>query len=301
MKKLKKCLLLVLAVLVICFISFYGISFAKYVANSVLDYYLKSKGFYFYSDYLSQNGTENIDNHWDGESVHFNIRNNLNQTVITSYDISYTVKCTVNEEVSDFVECHLNGTDSDTYNGTLTNLGSCINTTNDGINVSSFNKNDCESGGYKWENQVTTEDLYFDLIVTDSEYKLSDVIVNISVNSTSPYRKTLKGDFVLYPRELTENQLTMDYKNYQDYDRLNISNSYLENKCVQVTWDANNLLIDADTSEFSSYQANAFGYIETIKFDIDPKSTVSYIFYKSDTNAIYSAADFTIEETDGCH
>lgn len=297
MKRLKKCVLLILTVLVICFIFLYGVSFARYVSNSVLDYYLKSKGFYFYSDYLSSSSTENIDNYWDGESVYFSIRNNLNQTVMTNYDIFYTAKCTVNEEVSDYVECHLNGTDSDTYDGVY---GICVNSTGNGIDVSLLEKTDCESSGYEWDNQIMTDDLYFDIVVTDNEYELSDVTANITVTSTSPYRKILKGDFILHQKKLTENQVTMDYKNYENYDRLNISNTYSENKCVRIMWDADKLLIDTDASEFASYEVNNDGYIEAIKFTIVPKKTLSYIFYKRDVGVTHDVTDFTIEETDGC-
>ena len=34
----------------------------------------------------------------DGGSVYFNIKNNLNQTIITNYDIDYKVSCTIKGE-----------------------------------------------------------------------------------------------------------------------------------------------------------------------------------------------------------
>jgi hypothetical protein len=102
----------------------------------------------------------------------------------------------------------------------------CSNTTNDGIDVSLFDETDCELGGYDWVDEVVINDLYFDVILTDINYELEDVVVNITVTSTSPYSKTISGDFILHKPSMEEDNITMDYKNYLDYDMLIISNSY---------------------------------------------------------------------------
>lgn len=300
MKKTKKYLLLFSIILVIGIVCFNSFSFAKYIANSAWDYYLKSKGFYFYSDFLSSNGIKNVDNHWDGESVHFSIKNNLNQTVVTNYNISYTIECSVKGDAKDYTACYLNGTNLSTYNGILTSFEGCTNFTNDQVDVSSFNEDACESSGYEWTYQPVINDFYFDVIVTDNEYELSDVTVNIKVTSTSPYRKVLSGDFVLHKKDSEENNVTMNYENYDNYDRLIISNSYSKNRCVTISWDPNKLLIDEDASTFISYETDADGYIEEVKFDIEPKTTLSYIFYKRDNSINYGVNDFTIEDTDTC-
>jgi hypothetical protein len=280
------------------FLCIYGFTYAKYVANSVWDYYLKSKGFYFSSDYLDSSLVRNVNNLWDGGSVNFNIKNNLNENVITSYDINYSLTCTIIGDAASHAECHMNGTSTNTQNGVLASFQTCSNTTGDGIIVSTLNKTDCELGGYDWISQVAVKDLYFDVVLTDTNYELKDVTVNVTATSTSPYRKALSGDFVLHKTDIEENKVTMNYKNYSNYDRLIISNSYTSNKCVRITWDSNKLLINS--SEFSSFATDSNGYINEIKFNIDAKKSLSYIFYRRDFDMTYDVTEFLIEETTGC-
>ena len=94
MRKKKKYLFLTLLVVIGLPLLFYSFTFSKYISDSIWDYYLQSRGFYFTSDYLGEDIVQNIDNLWDGGSVHFNVKNNLNEKVVTSYDIEYQVTCT---------------------------------------------------------------------------------------------------------------------------------------------------------------------------------------------------------------
>ena len=73
MKNIKRNILisLIIVAIILCI---YGLTLARYVGNSVRDYYLKSKGFYFTSDYLSSNTVKNVNNLWTGENVYFNIK-----------------------------------------------------------------------------------------------------------------------------------------------------------------------------------------------------------------------------------
>ena len=66
-----------------------GITYAKYVSNSVLNYYLNSKGFYFKSDNLDTEIKNNADTSWDGDKVTFSITNSSNKSLATEYDIKY--------------------------------------------------------------------------------------------------------------------------------------------------------------------------------------------------------------------
>ena len=54
-----------------------GITYAKYVSNAVLNYYLSSKGFYFDSETLSINTKKNTDTSWNGEDVVFTLTNSV--------------------------------------------------------------------------------------------------------------------------------------------------------------------------------------------------------------------------------
>ena len=300
MKNKNKYILLTFLVIGGALLCFFGFTLAKYVSTSVWDYYLRSRGFYFSSDHLGSSLIKNVDNLWDGGSVYFNIKNNLNQTIITNYDIDYKVSCTIKGEASSYAECRMNGTDSNTIEGVLANFQTCINNTNDEVDVSSFNKTDCELGGYDWVNQVAQKDLYFDVILTDDTYELKDVIVNVTASSTKPYRKTISGNFALRKRNLKEENITINYKNYSNYDRLIISNSYPTSKCVKITWDASKLIIDEDTSKFSSYNTDSNGYINEIIFDIEGKKSISYTFYGSDFNTTYKVTEFQVEEEIDC-
>lgn len=300
MKKFKKYFHLGLLIIMGSLLGFFSFTYAKYISKSVWDYYLKTVGFYFYSDNLGFTAVKNIDNLWDGESVYFNIKNNLNQTVITNYDIGYTAVCTVTGEAASYSTCHMNGSGTDTYTGILSSIKICINSTTDGIDVSGYDEETCELGGYDWTSRISTQDLYFDVVLTNQSYEISDVVVNVEVTSTSPYNKTLIGEFTLHKRNVEEHAVTLNYDNYSNYDRLIIFNSHSSNKCVKITWDASKLIIDADSSEFISYATDLNGYINEITLNINAKNNLSYIFYKRDFDAVYNVTEFTIEETTGC-
>lgn len=300
MKRYKKYIHLTLFIIFGILLTFYGFTYAKYISNSIWNYYLKTVGFYFNSDNLGITAVKNVDNLWDGESVYFNIKNNLNQTVINDTDIAYEVTCTITGEEASYTTCHMNGTSSNIYVGTLPNVKVCINNTTDAINVSEYDEETCKTEGYNWTSQISTQDLFFDVVLTNQSYQISDIVVNITVMSTSPYKKSLIGDFTLHKRNIEDNNVGLNYKNYSNYDRLIISNSNTNNKCVKITWDASKLKIDANTNEFSAYNVDVNGYINEIKFNINAKDNLSYIFYKSDFDQTYNVNEFIIVETTGC-
>jgi hypothetical protein len=300
MKRFKKYIFLILLIVAGGFLCICGYTLAKYVSSSIWDYYLKSKGFHFSSDYLGSSIVKNADNMWDGGSVHFNIKNNLNEMVMTDYDIDYRIVCTIEGDASTHAECHMNGTSSNTQDGVLSSFQACSNPTDDNVDVSSLNKTDCELGGYDWENQVAAKELYFDVVLNDSNYELKDIVVNVTATSLAPYSKTLSCQFALHKSNIGVADVRMDYKNYTGYDRLTISNSYSSTKCISITWDSSKLMINADSSEFSSYGVDANGYVNEIKININAKSSLSYIFYGRDFSTTYNVSEFQIMETTGC-
>lgn len=300
MKKFKKYIFILVLVAIVVLLSKSTYTLAKYVYNSAWDYYLKSKEFYFSSDYLATTVVKNVDNLWNGESVYFNIKNNYNQTIITDYDISYKAVCSVQGDASSYVQCHLNGSDSNTSEGVLSAYQTCINNKNNGINVSSYDKTSCELGGYEWNNQIATKDLYFDIVLIDDNYEISDLTVNVTVTSTSPYKKILTGDFFLRKASINENDITMEYKNYSNYGRLIVTNTYSVSKCVKIMWNANNLLIDLE-DEISYYGTDNDGYINEIAFNIGAKNSIGYIFYKRDFSETYDITEFSIIDSNNCN
>lgn len=297
MKKKNIILLTSVLGLLVILISVYGFTYAKYVSNSILDYYLKSKGFYFNSDYLSLNNEKNVNNFWTGESVTFNVRNNLNKLVITDYDIDYKVTCTIKGEVPAGTSCRVNGTNSNIYEGVLSSFQVCVNEKNDGVDVSLFNKENCEIGGYSWENQIANQNLYFDIV---SDEDVTDITANIEVSSTSPYHKKISGDFILHKANTSNGSINLGYKNYASYDRLIVSNSYSEDKCTTIIWNSSDLKIEVDSTQVLSYETDSNGYVNKIKVRIPAKNSLSYIFYKSDLNRIFDVSAFSYQEEDEC-
>ncbi len=299
MKKKKRNVYFIVIALVLAFLLTYGFTYGKYVSNSIWNYYLSTRGFYFESDSLGMIPLKNVNNLWDGESVHFTIRNSANELAVTSYDISYQVVCTVKGEAASYTDCHINDEPSNVFDGTLFSYQGCVNETDDEVDVSTYNKSTCELNGYNWLNQVVTMDLYFDLILTDTNQTLDDVTVNISVTSTNPYSKTISGDFILHKRPNDDDKISLSYDKHSNYDKLIVTNSYDVNKCVKISWDSNKLLIDSNNL-FYSNKVDENGYINEIVISIDAKKSKSYDFYKRDFNANYNVDEFSFIEVEEC-
>lgn len=277
-----------------------GFSYAKYVSNSVWNYYLNSKGFYFDSEELSINSIKNINNMWDGTSTYFTINNSLNDGVVTEFDINYKVTCTATNSLNEKLACYINGSNSNVFNGTLSSYTSCINNSEDGINVTGYNQSDCELNGYNWSNQIAYKEIYFDVVNLDG-LEVKDAVVNIDVASISPYEKHLYGEFVLHRNSSNIGKINTSYNVYNDYNRLVLSNSYSYNKCVQVSFESDDFMVDIESKDVKSYTTASNGYINKFIVNIDSKDSVSYIFYKRKDDAIFDSENFIVEEVSQCN
>ena len=270
--KIKKGYIILGLIIIIGVIFFHSKSFARYTSNSILNYYLKSQGFYFESDDLHDGN--NVNTLWDGGLVYFEIRNNSNQNLITEYDISYQASCEV-EGKSEYLSCKVNG--QDIYNGILSASQTCVNNKEDGVNTSSLSKTECELNGYTWKNQIAKNELYFEIQKKVDNYDINDVIVNVTVNSTAPYKRTLNGTYILNYSYIETGTIEKSYENYTDYSRLIVTNSYDTSKCVSIKWDSSTKTIDTDLNSGITTDEN--GYINKIETRINEKSNVSFIFY----------------------
>lgn len=300
MRKNKKYLFILVFVILAVFLSINNFTFSKYIYNSVWDYFLRTKGFYFNSDNLGMSSIDNVNNLWDGESVHFNLKNNLNDNVITDYDIYYIITCSIIGETADYVECDLNESGFNSINGTLLNSKSCKNKTSDEIDVTEYTKEDCELNNYEWSSDITTNDIFFDVVLTDPEYEINDVIVSINATSNSPYQKTISGNFTLHKSIINENEISLNYDSFSNHDELTITNSYSESKCIELTWDSEKLRIDADENDFNSYLTDLNGYINEIKFVLGAKKSLKYRFYQTNFEEVLDVSEFTVQESTGC-
>ena len=298
MKKRTKTLLLIVILLAIVSLITYNYSMAKYISNSFWNYYLGTKGFYFSSELLDTTKVTNVNNNWDYDSTYFRLKNSENDFLISDYDISYTVKCSVQNEAANYSKCTLNGSDSDTITGVLLSSSKCINNT-DGLNVDYNTKEECEKSGNKWKIQESYEDLYFNVVKTgDNDISYASVL--IEVTSTSPYKKTLVGEFNLSSIEMLENGLDVNYKEFDNYSRVIITNSYDEKKCVKLSWDPLKLKIDDKNENIVSFKQDNSGNIKEVIFNIDKKNSISYLFYKTNMNEIYKNEDFDLVESNEC-
>ena len=119
--------------------------------------------------------------------------------------------------------------------------------------------------------------------------------INISVTSTSPYKKTIEGNFILKKDKSLNGSINTQYNNYADYDRLIISNNYTTNKCVSISWNSTKLLIDTPVNNIKESETDLNGYINRIILEMSPKDSTSFKFYKTD-ELIHSSEDFTFME-----
>ena len=152
-KKYKKKQIIILALITLSFLSFI-IIFGRYVTNTINNFFVRSREFYFYSDKLSEdNSVYQVDN-WSGVDdyvITINMNSSDNNIEAATYDIGYDISYTC----SDNAICQLSK-----------NSGTILASTNSD---------------------------YFNLTITpNTQLSTGDrVTVEVEVNSTAPYKKTL--------------------------------------------------------------------------------------------------------------
>lgn len=285
-KKIK--VLIIIFILILCLILAISV-LARYVSNSLNDFFLESKEFYFYSDKLKSVGaTYQIDN-WSGVddyNIIINMNSMKNNLKKSSYDIGYEISYTATENVI------------------------CQLSKNEGIISSSTNLDS------------------FNLIITpNAKFENGDsATINIVAKSKGNYEKELKASFklivgqekVTYQIEDDENKqyLELNITNTQSYylvreefanysvgDRLNITD-YLnlseENKAkcysAEITLSFNPSEVILDTTDKNYLNAknveyinfNGYNYINKIVLEVDAVSSENIRFYKVDKTKDYT-------------
>lgn len=285
---MKRKIFLLLIVIFGIFLCTRSITLAKYASNSVWNYYLKSQGFYFESDNLIENGKNNVNTLWDGNRININVRNNLNQSLISDFDIEYEVNCEVVGTESSNLTCLVNGKDK--YTGILSSSQACVSMEN--IDTSSLTKTECELEGYTWQQQVATNDLYFEVRKNSENYEMNDVTVKVYATSISPYRKTLEATYKLHYALDKTGEIIKKYDNYDNYNRLTITNTYDTDKCVSVSFDGTNKVIDIENDKIST---DELGNVNKVTFLLPSKKSLSYIVYGQTTD------DFNLQIESSCN
>ena len=288
MKTFQKKQIIIILIILLCSLSFV-IVFGRYVTNSVNNFFLRSKEFYFYSDKLSEKkDVFQVDN-WSGVddyTIIVNMNSRKNNIQVASYDIAYDIKYTCSNNAI----CQLSKT----------------------------------SGIISKEDNTDS----FNLTITpNTQLKTGDkVTVEIEATSKTSYTKTIKGKFTLVVgKENLTYQITdkpnnpyMDLRitntlsyyivdeafgGYAQKDKIDID-TYLElsdqdkAKCysnvVTMTFDPNEILIDITNENYqkatnvTTTVINQKSYINSITLPIDAISSADIRFYKKDTSKDYT-------------
>lgn len=297
-KKITKYLIFSLAGLIGLLIITRGITFAKYVSNSVLNYYLTSKGFYFTSEELDTIEKKNIDTSWDGESVKFTLTNSANNTLATEYDIKYKITCTIEEETeNDTKQCYLNGTTSNEIEATLSTNTGCSNKSNDGVDVSTKNETQCIEDGYTWESVPSFAEISFEVVDTSGK-EVSTATVLIKAQAIAPYKKELTAKYILNKDTSNLGALTVNYEEKNTYENVTVINSYNEDKCVKLSWDASKIVVNLEDE--LQYNTDDNNYINEIIFTLEKKNSKSFVFYKVNSKEELTSEDFILLESNEC-
>lgn len=292
MKKINNKLMITISLLSIIVITV-SLTLGKYIYNSVWNYYLTSRNFFFESDLLDMNTRNNSMLTWNGADVYFDLKNSSNDELVSEYNISYKVTCTVLGDEADYVKCVLNGTDLSTYQGTLSSVSYCLADSNE---EKSLPKTECELNGYEWYNEPIKKYNYFNLQLTDNKKVIDEVSVKIVAESTSPYHKTLTGVFNLNRVEDLVSEYSFEYQSFSDYDELTIINKISVNKCFSIGFNSEDYSLDTEDNSITEKSYDSENKINNISVEIPKESSLHYDFYKLNNEKEYSIDNFTIEE-----
>lgn len=283
---IKKFIFIILTIVVlISVISIYG----RYVTNSINNFFMRSKEFYFNSDKLKEyTAVYQVDN-WSGiddYTITINMNSRKNNLQAATYDIGYNISYTC----SDNAICQLEKTS--------------------GIISSS-----------------TNSDSFYLTITPNRQLDVGDKVeVEVEVNSDTQYEKTLKGKFTLVvgkerlSYEITDsvqspymqlritNTLTYyivdeAFDSYEVGQKID-SDTYIgltaenKGKCysseVTLTFDPREVLIDMTNEIFenaintTTTRINGKEYINSITIKIDAISSQDIRFYKLDISQDYT-------------
>ena len=287
-KKYQKKQVIILIGILLCFLSF-SITLGRYATNNIHNFFMRTKEFYFESDKLDEDTALFQVENWSGVdsyTVTINMNSRKNNIEAATYDIGYNIKYTC----SDNAICSLSKTQ--------------------GIIFADTNSD------------------FFNLVITpNTALDTGDkVVVDIEVESTTNYKKTLKGRFTLvvgkenlsYQITDSSNNPYMDlsltntltyftvrepFDNYELNQRINVD-TYLslseENrkKCksavVKIDFNPNEILLDltsemyAQATDIRTTNVNGNIYVNSLTVELDVESSANLRFYKVDTSKDYT-------------
>lgn len=255
--KYKRNQIIIVTLIALSLLSFI-IIFGRYLTSNVSNFFVRSKEFYFFSDKLSEdNSIYQVDN-WSGVddyTITINMNSRLNNIESATYDIGYDISYTC----SDNAICQLSKTQ-----GII--------------------------------NADTNSDFFNLTITPNTQLKDGDkVVVDVVVNSTAPYKKTLKGRFTfVVGKEKLTYQITDKAQN--PYMLLSITNT-LTYYTVKEAFDSFHVgdRIDINTYLSLSEDKKSKCYSAEVKIEFNPREVLFDV-----TNSAYSdATNITTTNIDG--
>lgn len=255
--KYKKNQIIIATLIALSLLSFI-IIFGRYLTSNVSNFFVRSKEFYFFSDKLSEDTSVYQVDNWSGVddyTITINMNSRLNNIESATYDIGYDISYTC----SDNAICQLSKTQ--------------------GIINADSNSD------------------FFNLTITpNTQLKDGDkVVVDVVVNSTAPYKKTLKGRFTfVVGKEKLTYQITDKAQN--PYMLLSITNT-LTYYTVKEVFDSFHVgdRIDIDTYLSLSEDKKSKCYSAEVKIEFNPREVLFDV-----TNSVYSdATNITTTNIDG--
>ena len=246
--------------------SFLVINYSRYVKEIVQVYYLRTKDFYFNSDKLTIVGKTYEINPWGGTTsydIPVGMNSLLNSIKGASSNILYTVSCTADSRV----DCYIDTPGTTSMDRTL----------NSESHVDNFNVT------VKPKTGVTLAD--------------GDRIrVDIRAEATSPYSEVLEATFYLvvgnyglnYEIEDVPGRIYFDCIITNTLDTTTAKVKLSISDISKVSIDMDNNILSAQTTTTTTTTYNGYNYIDTITFNIAPKSSWMVRYYKSNPNLNYS-------------
>ena len=264
--KKHKSLSICLIVTILMLGTFFVINYSRYVKEVLEVYYLRTKNFYFNSDKLTITGKSYEINPWSG-TVNYDITINMNSLLNSLKGASSSITYDLTVSCDSRVNCYIESPGQTSMGRTIT-----YDTHTDNFNVT---------------------------IAPKAGVTLSDgdrIKVDVTAVSTSPYVEELKGTFYLvignyglnYEIEDEPGRIYFDsiITNTLDTTTATIKLSITDISKVSIDMDNNILHIGSTTTTTTRY--NNYDYINTVTFQIAPKSSWMVRYYKSEPNNDYS-------------
>ena len=254
-------LLIVLTILVFSMPVFY--SSARFVYRKVYEHYVSSSDFSFKSDKLNEKHSEfQATNNWSGTETYrvtVDMTSKKNDKALTYSDVTYTITKTCSTNIV----CSLSKT-----------TGTIPGSWNNGSNLDSFT--------------VIVDPAPNHTFVSGEE-----AWVDITAESTSPYRKIISGKIKIV---VGSSKLTYEIVDSVDspYLTLNITNASIAAIPVTLAYDPTDILLDM-TNDFAinsssevTQQIQGNAYINSITSSVPANYNISIKFYKEDISQNYT-------------